>query len=133
MQMVVVENKAKLAERKCRERHRYKPKSVKWNPEMEEMVENLLRKDYSPEQVVGYCDKNGISCVRVESIYIHIWEDKKNKGNLYKYLRRKGRRYKKRGALKTGRGQIADRVGIKKRPLIVCDKVVLATLRQIPL
>jgi len=60
--------------------------------------------------------------VSVESIYLHIWEDKKNKGSLYKHLRRKGRRYNKRGLLKTGRGQIADRVGIEKRPAVVCQK-----------
>jgi IS30 family transposase len=116
------EYKVKLAERKCRERHRYKPKSVKWNQEMVEIVEKLLREDYSPEQVVGYCKKNGISCVSLESIYLHIWKDKKNGGNLYKHLRRKGRRYKKRGNLKTGRGQIADRVGIEKRPAVVYEK-----------
>lgn len=116
------EYKAKLAEKKCRERHRHKSKSFKWNAEMIEMVERFLREDLSPEQIVGYCKKYGILCVSVESIYLHIWEDKKNKGILYKHLRRKGRRYNKRGLLKTGRGQIADRVGIEKRPAIVCQK-----------
>ena len=116
------EYKAKLAEKKCRDRHGHKSKSVKWNPEMIEMVERLLREDLSPEQIVGYCKKYGILCVSVEPIYLHIWEDKKNKGSLYKHLRRKGRRYNKRGLLKTGRGQIADRVGIEKRPAVVFQK-----------
>jgi len=116
------EYKAKLAERKCRDRHRYKPKKIALTAQIIEIVERLIREDLSPEQVVGHCKKKGIFCVSVESIYLHIWKDKKNQGNLYKHLRRKGRRYKKRGALNTGRGQIADRVGIEKRPPIVEEK-----------
>jgi IS30 family transposase len=116
------EYKAKLAERKCRERHRYKPKKIALTAQIIEIVERLIREDLSPEQVVGHCKKKGFFCVSVESIYLHIWKDKKNQGNLYKHLRRKGRRYKKRGALNTGRGQIADRVGIEKRPPIVEEK-----------
>lgn len=114
--------KAKLAERKCRDRHRNKPKKIAFSTQVIEMIESLIREDLSPEQIVGYCKKNGVFCVSVESIYLHIWKDKKNRGDLYKHLRRKGRRYKKRGAINTGRGQIADRVGIEKRPLIVEDK-----------
>lgn len=115
--------KANLAERKCRDRHREKTKKIKLTPEMIEKVENLLREDLSPEQVVGHCTKNGIDCVSVESIYLLIWKDKKDNGDLHKHLRRKGRRYKKRGAINTGRGQIADRIGIEKRPLIVEEKI----------
>lgn len=66
-------------------------------------IESLIREDYSPEQVVGHC--------------------KKNKGTLYQHLRRKGRIYKKRGAINTGRGQIPDRVSIDKRPSIVDKKL----------
>ncbi len=38
---------------------------------------------------------------------------------LYKHLRTKGKKYKKRGALNETRGQIAGRVGIDQRPVIV--------------
>lgn len=114
--------KPKLAENKCRERHRDKHKHILLTPEVIETIECLLREELSPEQIVGYCKKHGINCVSVETIYLHIWEDKKAKGNLFKHLRRKGRRYKKRGAVNKGRGQISDRVSIEKRPPVVEQK-----------
>jgi IS30 family transposase len=111
-----------LAERKCRQRHQDKRKQIRLTNQVIKTIELLTRDEFSPEQIVGDCKKKGIPCVSVETIYLLIWKDKKEKGNLYTYLRRKGRRYKKRGALKTGRGQIPDRVGIEKRPLIVDKK-----------
>ena len=42
---------------------------------------------------------------------------------LYKHLRRRGRRHKKRGALTNGRGFIKNRVDIDKRPTLVDKKV----------
>jgi IS30 family transposase len=120
--------RAKLAERKCRERHANKPKKVHLSEDIKELIESLIKEDYSPEQVVGYCKKNGLECVSVERIYLHIWKDKKNKGILYKHLRRKGRRYKKRGAINNGRGQIPDRVSIDKRPPEVDNKIEFGDL-----
>lgn len=120
--------RAKLAERKCRERHANKPKKVHLSEDIKELIESLIKEDYSPEQVVGYCKKNGLECVSAERIYLHIWKDKKNKGILYKHLRRKGRRYKKRGAINNGRGQIPDRVSIDKRPPEVDNKIEFGDL-----
>lgn len=115
--------RAKLAERKCRERHANKPKKVYLSEDIKEVIESLIKEDYSPEQVVGYCKKNGLDCVSTETIYLHIWRDKKNKGLLYRHLRRKGRKYKKRGAINNGRGQIPNRVSIDKRPAEVDKKI----------
>ena len=33
-----------------------------------------------------------------ETMYCWIWEDKRKKGTLYKYLRRKGKKYNNRGS-----------------------------------
>ncbi len=114
--------KPKLAERKCRERHQSKQKRILLTKEVIKVVDRLIRHDLSPEQVVGHCKKNGIKCVSIETIYLHIWEDKKAKGNLFTHLRRKGRRYKKRGGVNEARGQISNRVSIEKRPPIVDKK-----------
>ena len=120
--------RAKLAERKCRERHTNKAKKVHLSEDIKEVIESLIKEDYSPEQVVGYCKNKGLECVSTERIYLHIWKDKKNKGILYKHLRRKGRRYKKRGAINNGRGQIPDRVSIDKRPPEVDNKIEFGDL-----
>jgi len=75
--------------------------------------------DYSPEQIAGVSKELRIPCVSHERIYQHTWEDKKNKGELHTHLRRKGRKYRKRGSSKDSRGIIAGRVSIDQRPDIV--------------
>jgi IS30 family transposase len=108
--------KSNLAERKCRNRHLFKPKKIYLTSDVKTTIERYLRKDYSPEQVSGYCKKEGINCVSPETIYLHIWKDKECKGNLYTHLRRRGRKNKKRGNILAGRGFIKNRIGIEKRP-----------------
>jgi IS30 family transposase len=108
-----------LAERKCRERHRVKKKNLKFTQAVKDQVDELIKEDYSPEQVVGYCKNSGLSYVSHERIYQHIWEDKKQKGSLHTHLRRQGRKYRKRGSKKDTRGIIVGRIGIEKRPKVV--------------
>ena len=40
-----------------------------------------LKKDYSPEQIVGVAKKEAIACVSIERIYQFIWDDKKKGGD----------------------------------------------------
>ena len=49
-------------------------------------------------------------------------QEKKAKGELYKKLRHKGRKYRKRGTTKDNRGIIKNRIDISQRPEIVDDK-----------
>ncbi|MCS2956354.1 IS30 family transposase [Bacteroides salyersiae] len=79
----------------------------------------LLKKGFSPEQIVGRSRLEGIAMVSHETIYRWIWEDKRRGGKLHKYLRRQGRRYAKRGSKNAGRGFIPGRVDIDERPEIV--------------
>ena len=60
--------------------------------------------------------------VSYETMYRWIWEDKRKKGTLYQYLRRKGKKYNKRGNSLAGRGYIPNRVDIEERPAIVDQK-----------
>lgn len=82
------------------------------------MKEGLERK-LSPEQIVGRAKKEGKAYVSPERIYQHIWEDKKQGGDLYTHLRTQGKKYRKRGAAKDKRGKIVGRVDIEQRPAIV--------------
>ena len=108
--------KAKLAQSKYENRQRLKPKHTKLSPEILSEVTDLLEQDYSPEQVAGTLRKKGGTTLSHEWIYQFIWQNKKQKGTLYTHLRRKGRRYRKRGSSKDSRGKIIGRVGIEKRP-----------------
>ena len=111
-----------LAQRKYDKRNKDKPKRILFTPEVQQNVESLLKEDYSPEQIVGTLKKQNKETVSVERIYQHIWDDKKQKGELYLHLRNKGRRYRKRGNLKDNRGIIKNRIGIENRPEIVEER-----------
>lgn len=113
---------ADLAQRKCERRQKEKPHRVRFTEEVRLRVEAMLREDYSPEQIVGRCKLEGLECVSVETIYQHVWGDKRRGGDLHTHLRRKGRKYRKRGAKKDSRGVIRDRVSIDERPKVVDDK-----------
>lgn len=119
---------AKLAQRKCDDRHSQKMKSIKFTEEIKQETIRLLKLDFSPEQVSGFLKKEQKDTVSTERIYQFIWEDKKKGGKLFKHLRTKGKRYRKRGALKDNRGIIKGRVDIEKRPHIVDNKERLGDL-----
>lgn len=111
-----------LAQKKTDHRHKKKPKKVYFTSEVKSNVDELLKEDYSPEQIVGTLKKQGKATVSAERIYQYVWRDKKQKGVLYLHLRNQGRKYRKRGALKDQRGIIKGRVGIEKRPAIVEER-----------
>lgn len=108
--------KAVLAQKKYDTRLNSKPKHTKLNAELYSEIKDLIKQDYSPEQVSGVLKKMGKEAILHEWIYQLIWRDKRQKGDLYTHLRRKGRRYRKRGSSKDYKGQIIGRVGIEKRP-----------------
>jgi transposase, IS30 family len=114
--------KAQLAQKKCSERHKIKPKNIRFTVPIKLHVNEWILMDYSPEQIVGRSKEIGQDCVSIETIYQHVWDDKKNEGPLHTHLRKKGKKYAKRGALKGGRGQIPGRVDIDLRPAIVDAK-----------
>jgi IS30 family transposase len=103
--------KAELAQKKTDLRHHNKPKKAHFTSDVKAFVTTWLEQDYSPEQIVGYAQKEDIKCVSIERIYTFIWTDKKAGGNYYKHLRTQGKKYRKRGQAKDKRGQIVDRRG----------------------
>lgn len=119
---------AGLAQRKYQQRQMDKPKHIHFTEEIKQCVDEFLNKDYSPEQITGRTKIEGNPCVSTERIYQYVWNDKKEGGNLYMHLRRKGRKYRKRGHAKDTRGIIKDRVDIEQRPDIVDEKKRLGDL-----
>ena len=108
-----------LAQRKADRRKQQKHRKEVLTPAMRKRIIKLLKKGFSPEQIVGRSRLEGIAMVSHETIYRWIWEDKRRGGKLHKYLRRQGRRYAKRGSKNAGRGFIPGRVDIDERPEIV--------------
>jgi len=86
------------------------------------LVESFLRLDYSPEQASGYLKKVHCLAVSHESIYQHVYADKRAAGDLHKHLRCQKKRSKRYGS-HSRRGQIPGRTGIEVRPIIVDSRI----------
>jgi len=112
-----------LAQRKYEKRMKEKPKIVHFTETVRQLTDELLRTDYSPEQITGRLKLHGNPSVSPERIYQYVWADKKRGGDLHTHLRHNGRKYRKRGNAKDTRGIIKDRVGIENRPKIVDEKL----------
>lgn len=96
----------------------------KMTPSLTTFVEKeICENQLSPEQISGILKLKHNVNISHESIYRHIWANKKNGGKMYKHLRRMGKKYNHRGALRAGRGMIPNRIGIECRPAIVDMKM----------
>lgn len=72
---------------------------------------DLLREDWSPEQIAG------ILPISHETLYRHVYADKNKGGTLAKHLRSQKKKRKRYGSGRQRRGQIANRRSIHDRPL----------------
>lgn len=97
-------------------------KFIKMTPQLVDIIVNLIRQDFSPEQISGFLRKTQQINISHESIYQYILSEKANGGTLYRHLRRSNRKRKKRYGSQNRRGQIRDRVSIDYRPAIVNSK-----------
>jgi IS30 family transposase len=112
----------KQAQAKSDQRRAEAVKPTKMTAKMIAFVESKLRLEWSPEQISGWLLEDRKEVLSHETIYLHIWANKREGGDLYTYLRRQGKKYDKRRNGKSTRGQIKNRVSIDERPEIVDDK-----------
>lgn len=97
-------------------------KRIKMTPAMIDLINHFICKDFSPEQVSGHLARKYGLRISHETIYKHIWSDKRNGGYLYKHLRHSNRKYRKRYGSKERRGRMKGRVSIDLRPAVVDAK-----------
>jgi transposase, IS30 family len=115
----------KQAEAKAQARQAIRSKPRKLTAPVRRKIEAKLRQmRWSPEQVSGWLRDQGIKLSH-ERIYQMIWQDKRDGGNLWRSLRRRGKRYNKRAGKNAGRGLIPNRTDISERPAIVARKARL--------
>ncbi len=81
-----------------------------------QLVETLLRRDWSPEQVSGYLARAGILSISHETIYRYIWIDRGQCGTLYRHLRCATKKRRKRYGRYDSRGRLAGKRAISERP-----------------
>jgi len=88
-----------------------------------QLVEKLLRLDFSPEQISGFLRRTEIVTISHEWIYQHLLVDKQAGGDLWRHLRWSHKKRRKRYGKKDHRGLIPNRVSIDERPEIVGQKI----------
>jgi transposase, IS30 family len=111
------------AHRTSIERRQATAKPHKMTAELIDKINDKLYLKWSPEQISGWLLVEQEICISHEIIYQHVWANKATGGDLYKYLRRRARKYKVRGSSgKTRSGQIKNRVSIDDRPIVVDEK-----------
>lgn len=87
-----------------------------------QIIEELIEADLSPEQVSGILLREGVLEVSHETIYKHVWRDKRHGGTLYHHLRQRPKRRRKRYGTHEKRGRVAGKRHISDRPAAVQDR-----------
>lgn len=85
-------------------------------------VERMLGKQDSPEQISGRLGLENKPKVSHETVYQHVYRDKKSGGELYKNLRFSHKKRRKRLGTKAKRGKIPNKTMIAERPAEVETK-----------
>ncbi|HYY97306.1 MAG TPA: IS30 family transposase, partial [Pyrinomonadaceae bacterium] len=80
------------------------------------LIDELLRRQWSPEQVAGRLARTGQLSISHETIYRHVWRDKKTGEALHTHLRGAGKRRRKRYGSYDSRGRLAGKRMISERP-----------------
>lgn len=80
----------------------------------------ITTKQWSPEQIVGYCKQKNIPMVSHERIYQYVRQDKANGGKLYLHMRHK-LKHRKRYVGKS-KDFIKNKVSIDQRPEVINNK-----------
>src|SRR3954466_3904924 len=79
-------------------------------------IDELLRRQWSPEQVAGYLRRTGQLLISHETIYRHVWRDKRAGGLLHTHLRGARKKRRKRYGAYDSRGRLAGKRMISERP-----------------
>ena len=79
-------------------------------------VDDLLAQRWSPEQISGRLARDGILAISHETIYRHVWRDKKAGGSLYIHLRCAQKKRRKGYGHYDSRGRLAGKRHISERP-----------------
>ena len=98
------------------ERRRVARRGSHFSDEEWAFVEELVREEWSPEQIVGWCARFGILVMSHETIYRRIVKDRKRGGTLWKHLRVVTKKYRKRYGAYDSRGRLAGKRHISTRP-----------------
>ena len=81
-----------------------------------QIVRKLLERKLSPMQVSGVLKRFGVLSISHETIYQHVWEDRRYGGELHTHLRQALKKRRKRYGHYDSRGRLAGKRPITDRP-----------------
>ena len=84
-----------------------------------ERVDELLKEEWSPEQVAGHLGRTRELAISHEMIYRHVWRDWRAGGPLHLHLRGARKQCRKRYGRYDSRGRLAGKRMIGERPAAV--------------
>jgi len=113
------------AHQRALERRQERARRPRIHADLWAVVESKLREQWSPQQIAGRLKLERGSSVSHESIYGHIYADKRGGGTLHQHLRSQKKRRKRYGSGRSRRGLIPQRRCISERPAIVerCERI----------
>ena len=76
----------------------------------------MKQEDWSPEQIAGRMALEGRLQICHETIYRHVWNDKRHGGLLHTHLRQATKQRRKRHGTYDSRGRLAGKRPIEERP-----------------
>lgn len=106
----------KMAHRLAIGRRRIVRKQRLLTPGKSVWIRHYLRKSWSPDQIAGRFRSDGKFQISYQTIYRYLYANRLASGQLYRLLRRKGVRYRKK---RSGSVPIANRRFIEERPACV--------------
>ena len=108
--------RASIAQKRTNGRRSRSRRNRRFSPTDFALVEELLCRQWSPEQVSGHLRRTGQLLISHETIYRHVWRDKKAGGALHTHLRGARKRRRKRYGAYDSRGRLAGKRMISERP-----------------
>ena len=103
--------RAHTAGEKTRARRRRSRRGARVSPETWREVVRLLRLLWSPEQIAGH-----LGTISHETIYVHVWRDKRRGGSLWAHLRQASKKRRKRYGAYDSRGRLAGKTAHLRAP-----------------
>ena len=99
-----------------RRRRRRNARPKKLTRPLWRMIRDLVRKNWSPEQISIRLRVKGIISISHETIYRAIWRNKAQGGNLWRHLRQSLKKRRKGYNTKDSRGRLSGKTLITERP-----------------
>jgi transposase, IS30 family len=103
--------------RRSRSRRNQQFSSADWT-----QIQELLREDWSPEQIAGWLRRHRLLSISHETIYRYIWAEKRAGGTLYRHLRGARKLRRKRYGRYDSRGRLAGKRMITERPARIATR-----------